>query len=136
MAAFATRFSAAVPLFDLPFDPSAATRTAPPLGGDRRAMPTSYHARDRWGPYYKCRSCGTNRADRYRGNLLAAMGRRRCFFGRMASRRIADAYRVTPTAMRRQCSRWALRQKRANNSRAATERPAIRPIHMPRAPKS
>ncbi len=65
MAAFTTRFSTAVPLIDLLFDPSSATRTATLLGGDQRAMPTTYHVRGRWGPYYKCRSCGTNRADHY-----------------------------------------------------------------------
>lgn len=28
------------------------------------AMPTSHVANGRYGPYYKCWSCGTNRADR------------------------------------------------------------------------
>lgn len=29
------------------------------------SMPTTYHERGRYGPYYKCWSCGANRADRY-----------------------------------------------------------------------
>ena len=27
-------------------------------------MPTSYHPNGRYGPYFKCWNCGTNRADR------------------------------------------------------------------------